>query len=76
MTGLVYVYIMANQDDKDKETDRQSQKLKNGSTGKGNGCCSSFVNNPDRTERFESLADRYDALIGWGKLLLSFMILS
>lgn len=54
-SGLVYLYMTAGQSDQD-DTDQQLKTL--------GGCgCNSFVTNPQRKEKFDEIAARYDYLI-------------
>lgn len=56
-SGLAYLYFTAGRED-EEDTKRQLS----GSNGNGNNCCS-FVTNPDRVEKFDELAAKYDFLI-------------
>jgi len=63
-SGLAYLYFTAGREDQE-ETNRQllsSSSTSSSSNHNGNHC-SSFVTNPNRKEKFDELAARYDALI-------------
>lgn len=76
VTGLVYVYMTAGQADFDDVNEQLRHKNEQQTTTNGNGssgCCTkpfSFVNNPERTERFQSIANKYDSLIDYDEKVM------